>query len=304
MNLFPYVRMEGVDFGILDLAAPWAARIAESRLHYLYVVKSGSCWFEAVGGNRPVQLSAGDIVAVTNNVAHAIGDPPGPHWNDAGRLAVRPLRQEPRPAPDGPGQTRLLVGWVPCHVDPLLRFLPTVVRIPAGDPHGDRVHHLTELAEHELIHQARESGSDAVVRRLSEIMVVEFVRFLSNRPAAESLAWNRGLVDPEIASTLARLHENPGAAWTVETLRKVAGLSRAAFEERFRRFASDSPKRYLAKIRMQRAIEEIEIGMRTIAQIAEDLGYGSVAAFHRAFKREVGLTPVDYRRSVIRTVQE
>ncbi|UTT39877.1 AraC family transcriptional regulator [Glutamicibacter mishrai] len=36
---------------------------------------------------------------------------------------------------------------------------------------------------------------------------------------------------------------------------------------------------------------------RTIASIAEEVGYGSEVAFALAFKRELGCTPGAYRRS-------
>lgn len=298
MDVFPHLRMDGVDYGVADLKAPWATRVQESSLHYLYVVRSGSCWFERIDTGASFAVSAGDVIGVTQNVPHSLRDGPGtPLPRDLRRLPLVPLRSPVGALSEGRGRTRLFVGWVPVHVDPLVRLLPTVISVPKGNPHGERILHFADLVEAELAGECADSGSVSVVRRLSEIMVIELVRFVSTELRDGSPIWSRGLVDPDVARAIASLQEDPGRPWTLAALARIAGLSRAAFEARFRRFAEDSPKRYVAKLRMRRAAAEIERGTRSVAQIAESLGYASVASFHRAFKRELGVTPADWRRS-------
>ena len=53
---------------------------------------------------------------------------------------------------------------------------------------------------------------------------------------------------------------------------------------------------YLGKWRMQVAIEALTASDQPVAQIAEDVGYGSEAAFRHAFKNIVGDTPGNVRR--------
>lgn len=306
MDIFPYLRMDGVEFGIADLTAPWAALIESSGRHFLYVVRNGSCLFEANG--EALALRSGDILAVTNDVPHALRDrasTPVPRVPRA--LPVERLAPASKPhggrraAARDDGGTRLLVGWVPYDVGSLTRLLPTVIHIPAGQsPHGERIERLLRLIEAEISGDVAESGFASVVRRISEVIVVELVRFLETELRDGNPVWSRGLADPEVALVLARLHGEPGRAWTLRQLCSLAGLSRASLEARFRRLLSVSPKRYLVKLRMERAARELELGRRSIAQIAESLGYGSVASFHRAFKRELALTPVAYRRRAAR----
>ncbi len=291
--------MDEVDYGVVDLKGPWATRVHESQLHYLYVVRSGPCWFERLGGAPPFRISVGDVIGVTNNVAHSLRDAVETAVpSELRSLPLAPLRGAPPPPPEGRRWTRLFVGWVPFHVDPLVRFLPTVIFIPKGNVHGARIRHLADLAETELASQSIESGASSVVRRLSEIVVIELIRFLAEEFPGDNPVWSRGLVDPDIARAIASLHEDPGRHWTVDALARIAALSRAAFEARFRRFADQSPQRYIAKLRMQRAVADLERGTRSVAEIADVLGYASVASFHRAFRRELGVTPADYRRGV------
>jgi AraC-like DNA-binding protein len=53
---------------------------------------------------------------------------------------------------------------------------------------------------------------------------------------------------------------------------------------------------YLANWRMQIAAGLLSGGTTNIATIAAETGYGSEAAFSRAFKKMVGLPPAAWRR--------
>ena len=53
---------------------------------------------------------------------------------------------------------------------------------------------------------------------------------------------------------------------------------------------------YLIRWRLQLAARALGSTARGVADIAEEVGYESEAAFNRAFKREFGLPPARYRR--------
>jgi AraC-like DNA-binding protein len=54
---------------------------------------------------------------------------------------------------------------------------------------------------------------------------------------------------------------------------------------------------YLARWRLQIAAQELLIGSKSLAAIAEQVGYDSEAAFNRAFKREFGMPPSGWRKN-------
>ncbi|MEA2847923.1 MAG: hypothetical protein QOG78_3204, partial [Rhodospirillaceae bacterium] len=56
------------------------------------------------------------------------------------------------------------------------------------------------------------------------------------------------------------------------------------------------PMHYLAKRRMQIASDLLSGGSTNIATVAAETGYGSEAAFSRAFKKIVGVPPSAWRR--------
>jgi AraC-like DNA-binding protein len=55
------------------------------------------------------------------------------------------------------------------------------------------------------------------------------------------------------------------------------------------------PIRYLTIWRLQTAKLSLRETRKTIAQLAQDVGYGTGEAFSRAFKREFSLSPARWR---------
>ncbi len=81
----------------------------------------------------------------------------------------------------------------------------------------------------------------------------------------------------------------------MKELAEAAALSRSAFSARFTELVGEPPMTYLTRWRMLRATRLIkdEISMETIA---DRLGYESEAAFRKAFKREIGIPPAQFRK--------
>jgi AraC-like DNA-binding protein len=77
-------------------------------------------------------------------------------------------------------------------------------------------------------------------------------------------------------------------------------MSRSVLAERFTALVGESPGRYLARWRMHLACEWFKRDRTTVAEAASRLGYGSEAAFSRAFKRLAGRPPSEIRRGCAR----
>lgn len=94
------------------------------------------------------------------------------------------------------------------------------------------------------------------------------------------------------------MHGGPARNWTIEDLAREVGLSRSVLAERFTDLVGMPPMQYLAKWRMQIASGMLSGGSTNIATVAAETGYGSEAAFSRAFKKIVGVPPSAWRRRV------
>jgi transcriptional regulator GlxA family with amidase domain len=127
-------------------------------------------------------------------------------------------------------------------------------------------------------------------------MFVEVLRRYMEELQPEEGGWLSGLRDPFVGQVLRRFHADPGHDWTLESLSREVTLSRSALAERFARSVGQPPMRYLTSLRMQRATELLRETDIPVSAVADRVGYRSDVAFHRAFRRIVGLPPATWRR--------
>jgi AraC-like DNA-binding protein len=101
--------------------------------------------------------------------------------------------------------------------------------------------------------------------------------------------------DPAVAHVLAELAARPDEPWTPDEMAGLVHLSRSALTERFRRATGHSPMRMLREVRMQRARTLLAVERLPVTRVAFQVGYGSVAAFSRAFAADHGVSPLAWR---------
>ncbi|HEX7050747.1 MAG TPA: AraC family transcriptional regulator [Longimicrobiales bacterium] len=146
--------------------------------------------------------------------------------------------------------------------------------------------------------EGRRPGSPAMLTRLVELLYLEMLRQYM-RPLPEGhTGWLAAVRHPEVGRALRLLHEQPARKWTVDSLARAAYMSRSALGQRFTDMVGEPPMRYLTGWRMQLAQNLLRQPELSIAQVAARVGYDSDVAFHRAFKRYVGVPPGVWRKGV------
>ena len=98
------------------------------------------------------------------------------------------------------------------------------------------------------------------------------------------------LAHPKLARALTRLHERPGQAWTLDAMAREAGMSRSAFAAEFKATLATTPAEYLLRWRVSLAQTMLRDGA-PVKRVGDEMGYGSAAAFSRAFTQVVGASP-------------
>ncbi|KPH01638.1 AraC family transcriptional regulator [Pseudomonas sp. RIT-PI-q] len=135
-------------------------------------------------------------------------------------------------------------------------------------------------------------GREAMMDRLFELLVIQLLRhILSNRDQSPGMM--AGLADPRLARSLSLMHDSPGKAWTVAELSTAANMSRASFAEYFRLVVGQTPVDYLVSWRISLAQKRLREG-KSIALIADEVGYESPSALARAFRRKTGTSPREW----------
>ncbi|AWM91625.1 AraC family transcriptional regulator [Pseudomonas sp. 31-12] len=135
-------------------------------------------------------------------------------------------------------------------------------------------------------------GREAMMDRLFELLVIQLLRhILTSRDQTPGMM--AGLADPRLARPLSLMHDSPGKAWTVAELSAAANMSRASFAEYFRSVVGQTPVDYLVSWRISLAQKRLREG-KSIALIADEVGYESPSALARAFRRKTGTSPREW----------
>jgi AraC-like DNA-binding protein len=100
------------------------------------------------------------------------------------------------------------------------------------------------------------------------------------------------------------VHRDPAQPWSVASLARETAMSRSAFAARFTELVGEPVMHYVTRWRMQVALDWLQQDDIGLAELATRLGYESEAAFSRAFKRTVGISPGASRRSTRDTQHE
>jgi len=83
---------------------------------------------------------------------------------------------------------------------------------------------------------------------------------------------------------------------TLVNLAAIAGYSPFHFARKFALAMGAPPRRYISRMRLEKAMAELAAGKLPLAEIALNAHFSSQASFTRAFHRATGMTPKEYRR--------
>jgi len=294
------MRMSGAFYSLSEFTAPWGlAMPAMPDCLMFHVITTGRCWLE-VDGEEPRLLAPGDLALVPHGEGHSLMSEPGVEVDDLFDLPREELSERYELLRHGGGgsATNMVCGAV--HFDHpaaqhLVSLLPKVICVDAWESdHADWLQSTLRLMAAEA--KALKPGGETVVTRLADVLVVQAIRaWIAEDPSAQT-GWLGALQDPQIGRAILLVHRQPEVDWTVESLAREAGMSRSAFAVRFRELVGESPMQYVTRWRMQLAVKFLHEEDTPLADLAGRLGYGSEAAFSRAFKRAMGVSPGAVRR--------
>lgn len=304
------IRLSGGVFLEANLTAPWcfkgrispedckAFQVAPSVVIATHFVVSGQMLVR-VNEDEPIVVRAGELVLLPHNDVHAFGsDLDVTPFSQPDEVKAKSAGAFTRIELGGGGETtQLLCGYLGSDhaFGPLLSSLPAVLKMDVrATPLGAWVESSFRFA----VSQIAEGrvGSTTVIAKLSELLFVEAVsHYIAGLPE-DKKGWLAGLRDAQIGRALGLMHAQPAKDWSAEALAAEVRMSRSGFAERFASLVGKAPMQYLAYWRMQLAAQRLRESREAVAQVGYAVGYESEAAFSRAFKREFGKGPGEWRR--------
>ncbi|UGB46293.1 AraC family transcriptional regulator [Frateuria edaphi] len=292
--------------GRLDLrcyyGAPWRidqASAEPGEIPY-HVVLAGSAVLEDPAGGPPQHLAPGDILLIAQGGAHTLhdgsGSKPAPARERAGLNVTFSENAGSGERLDmlcghfvltAPHE-RLLRGYLPPRL---------VARASAGqDEPGATAAQVASLVSLMRTESAAEHlGGHAMLNALSTALFA-----LALRLSSESGDAPAGLLalagNPRLAPAITAMFERPAHPWTLPALARLCNVSRATLVRLFNDSLGRSASDLLTDIRMTLAASELRKSNQSTGAVAEAVGYQSEAAFQRAFKQHMGVTPARWRR--------
>lgn len=177
--------------------------------------------------------------------------------------------------------------------DPILRVLPTAIHIASGA----RTHPWLPIASGLIAEELPEfnPGGRVMVSRVLDLFFIRALRdWAEQRPEGQG-GLLAAVMDPTMGPTLAAVHREPGRAWSLEELARLAGLSRSGFASRFTELVGESPGKYVSARRLGHAAHLLTHTDLPVSTVAARAGYASDAAFSRAFAAHHGVPPGEFR---------
>ena len=287
------LRLTRASYGRSEFTAPWGVEIPYKDGVRFHFVAEGSCWM-LTERQSPIFLNTGDVVLLPHGTGHVIADEPNRQPRRLDEWRPHLIGNSTYHLTGGGGGIRALIVCCTIAFDgptahPLLELLPDVLHVRRSTQHETALPMLLNLMASEVASQR--IGSATIMTRLADIVMTQIVRsWIETRPTDLS-GWLAAVTDPQIGTALAKIHRQPGDAWTVDALAAAAGMSRSLFSERFMALLGVSPARYLLQWRMRLSTVWLQTENMTVSEVASRLGYASDAAFSRAFKRFFGLSP-------------
>ncbi|NII11873.1 AraC family transcriptional regulator [Oleiagrimonas sp. C23AA] len=299
-HLLRLAQIESVVSGGFSTGGQWAMRFPAPDKVKFFVAIRGSCCFHFDDDPQPLHLASGDVVLLAAPRGFIVGNHATEHPTPAREaFAGRPgaivhvgSKTEQEQMFLG-GHVRLASTYG--HL--LSEALPPYIHVQSRTnlPQATALSWVLDQLVHE--HEAL-PGAGLARSQLAHLLFVQVLRAHLAAGGTLPAGWLRAATDARLAPALRGMHEAPQHPWRLQELAQRCAMSRTRFAALFREVAGQTPLAYLTAWRMQLAARALDEENASVAQLAQQLGYGSESAFSHAFKRATGKSPRHYARAL------
>ncbi|ALM52247.1 AraC family transcriptional regulator [Halomonas huangheensis] len=296
------MRLAGLEYRRIQMAPPFGVRFDTlSSCAQFHFVAQGPV-FLSTAGTDDLRLDSGDAVLLPRGGGHQLLSSQDVASRDIDAIEAIPVCDAFSCVTECPQDScrsqdvRIFSGRMKFDLGgmhPLISLMPRVMHVGTLLSRYPEVLPMLEAMERES--RLERVGAAAILSRLADVVAACIVRAWVECGCGDVGGWVEALRDPRLGGVIAAVHREPGRDWSVASMAVEMGSSRSVFAERFRDALGVSPLHYVTQLRMRLARQWITEKSMSIDQVAWRLGYGSQAAFSRAFKRATGQTPGSLR---------
>jgi AraC-like DNA-binding protein len=311
-DIFRTMHIRAAVHARLEATAPWGLEhvpaeasknvkglpVSPSELAFFGMIARGNCWLSVDGIPDPIPLTGGDCFLLSPENTYALRDHPRTRLMSFCQLGQS---KDGNVIHHGGGgtPTSIISGWLYFEKPTLkliAQLLPKLILIKAEQARSLALHATLQLLASEMSDQA--PGAEVVANRLAEVLFIQAIRaHVASGADCRNPGWLRAIFDSQIGAAVKAIHDKVDHVWTVESLADAAGMSRSAFALRFKQLLGQAPLEYVTEWRMQKAVQLLQERDKKLFEVAKSVGYESDAAFSKAFKRVLGVTPGEHRRN-------
>jgi AraC-like DNA-binding protein len=132
--------------------------------------------------------------------------------------------------------------------------------------------------------------------QLIKTKLKEFILLISKTLHAPSqLAFLSAMYKKNATEFRNAINHNLYSNLSIEEFAQLCGMSVSSFKRAFNNTYHESPKRYFAKMKLEKATKMLLSNDMRISEIAYDCGFETISTFNRSFKAHFGSSPSAYR---------
>ena len=294
-DILQQIRLTSTVYFQRDFHLPWAMKIENTGFAQFHVVTRGACVVSCNG--RSYDCFAGDVLLFPRGASHVLADKTGRDAVDGPEVMASFSGDEPYFAKGGTA-TRLVCGhyeYATMVAHPLIDDLPDLVHVSSAEGFQEAAGiSVLPLVLNELVNE--KPGQSLIVERFAEILLIQTLREYYKQSPQER-GFYAGLANRQLARAISHIHREFSSSLTLSDLADQAAMSRSSFAKHFKQTTNISPIEYLAKWRMINAGNYLRATDYPVATVAESVGYDSAISFARAFNRQFGVTPSEFRKT-------
>lgn len=290
------VRISDSFYAKSEFYGDWGFENPASQGTIFHYVMQGEFELKTYGGEK-YKFSQGDLVLTVDGKGHYLQSKEGVEIKQLEDITFDKKDENILTSTCGVGENKtiLICGGMKLNPSwhPLFKALPTFIYLKRDEQVCTAwIDKLIELMNLEVT--LNQSGSEAIITRLCEVLVIETIRKWLDKEYNKN-GWGLAIQDKNIGNALVKMHQKPELSWTVEELARESSMSRTSFADHFSKKVGSTPIQYLNFLRMNIAADDLKKGIKTISEIASSVGYESAVSFNRAFKRFWGKPPGEFR---------